>query len=53
MLIALLSNEYSRLSKFVDASHRSVLFRYYRRNKWDKNFVIYDDISLDVHMLCY
>ena len=38
MLIALLSNEYTQLSKVVDAAHRSVLINYYKRFKWDKNY---------------
>ena len=38
MLIIFLSNEYARLSKVVQASHRSTLIKYYKRNKWDKNF---------------
>jgi len=38
MLIALLSNEYTQLSKVVDAAHRSVLINYYKRYKWDKNY---------------
>ena len=38
MLIILLSNEYAKLSSKVSASHRSVLIRYYKRNKWDKTF---------------
>lgn len=38
MLIALLSNEYTRLSKVVDAAHRSVLINYFKRYKWDKNY---------------
>ena len=38
MLIIFLSNEYARLSKVVQASHRSTLIRYYKRNKWDKHF---------------
>ena len=38
MLIILLSNEYEKLSNVVSASHRSVLIRYYKRNKWDKKF---------------
>ena len=38
MLIILLSNEYAKLSSKVSASHRSVLIRYYKRNKWDKDY---------------
>ena len=38
MLIALLSNEYTQLSKVVDAAHRSVLITYFKRYKWDKNY---------------
>ena len=38
VLIALLSNEYTKLSKVVDAAHRSVLITYYKRYKWDKNY---------------
>ena len=38
MLIILLSNEYAKLASKVSASHRSVLIRYYKRNKWDKTF---------------
>ena len=36
--IALLSNKYTKLSKVVDAAHRSVLITYYKRFKWDKNY---------------
>ena len=38
MLIILLSNEYSKLTNIVSASHRSVLIRYYKRNKWDRKY---------------
>ena len=38
VLIALLSNEYTKLSKVVDAAHRRVLITYYKRYKWDKNY---------------
>ena len=38
MLIILLSNEYAKLTNIVSASHRSVLIRYYKRNKWDRNY---------------
>ena len=38
LLIAILSNEYESKAKMVNATHRSVLIKYYKQNKWDEEY---------------
>lgn len=38
LLIAVLSSVYDELSKQVDASHRSILIKYYLKYQWDKKY---------------
>ena len=38
LLIAILSNEYEKKAKIVNATHRSVLIKYYKQNKWDEEY---------------
>jgi len=63
MLIILLSNEYAKLSNIVSASHRSVLIKYYKRNKWDRKYGyiillstpinIISLLVIPIHLFCY
>jgi hypothetical protein len=53
MLIGLLSNEYTKLSKVVDAAHRGVLINYYKRYKWDKNYGYLLFLSTPLNVINY